>query len=150
MPELLQQRQIQARCLGGLPPLIFRPKWGPKGQKKYFWDRPLLLISESGWPGPPPLIWRRSGSANVQYWFSLDETLIFRDEMLISGMRHLICLSRNEMRLVHVAYSFEQYCRTAFTVSSTVKGWDSRLGTENWQISVKIVLSYANVAFFTV
>ena len=39
-------------------------------------------------PPPPPLIWR-SGSATVQYWFSLDETLVSRDEMLISGMRHL-------------------------------------------------------------
>ena len=38
---------------GGPAPLIFRPKWGPKGGKKFFGDRPPL-ISGSGWP-PPPL-----------------------------------------------------------------------------------------------
>ena len=27
---------------GRRPPLIFRPKWGPKGRKKFFWDRPPL------------------------------------------------------------------------------------------------------------
>ena len=34
-------------------PLIFRPKWSPKGRKKFLF-RPAPLILESGWP-PPPL-----------------------------------------------------------------------------------------------
>ena len=47
------------------PPLIFRPKWRPKGRKKFFGDRPPPpLILGSGWPPPPLLIWC-SGSATV-------------------------------------------------------------------------------------
>ena len=34
-------------------PPIFRPNWGPKGRKKFFWDCPPPLISGPGWPGPP-------------------------------------------------------------------------------------------------
>ena len=37
----------------GTPLLIFRPNWGPKGRKKFFWDRPPLILG-SGWPSPPP------------------------------------------------------------------------------------------------
>ena len=60
---------IQGRGPGArLPPphLIFRPKWGPKGRKKFFFRRGPALISGSGWPAPPPtpLIWR-SGSVNA-------------------------------------------------------------------------------------
>ena len=44
------------------PPLIFRPKWGPKGEKKFFL-RPPPLILGSGCPAPH-LIWR-SRSATV-------------------------------------------------------------------------------------
>ena len=44
-------------------PLIFRPNWGPMGGKTFF-GRPLL-ISGSGWPPLPPLIWR-SGSATAR------------------------------------------------------------------------------------
>ena len=40
------QWRIQGRGLGGQPPLIFRLKWGPKGQKNFFGVRP---------PPPPPL-----------------------------------------------------------------------------------------------
>ena len=45
-------------------PPIFRPNWGPRSQKIYYWDLPPHLTSESGWlppSPPPPLIWR-SGS----------------------------------------------------------------------------------------
>ena len=44
----------------GVAPLIFRPNWGPKGRKKFFW-RPISspLIKGSGWPLPLIL---RSGS----------------------------------------------------------------------------------------
>ena len=45
-------------------PLIFRPKWGPKGRKKIFWRRPPPL-SQSLDDRPSPLIWR-SGSVTVQ------------------------------------------------------------------------------------
>ena len=72
---------------GAWPPLFLDQNEARRAEKNIFETGPLPLISESGWPGPP-LIWR-SGSATVQYWFSLDETLVFRDEMLISGMRHL-------------------------------------------------------------
>ena len=41
---------------GPRPPLIFRLKWGPKGRKTFFWDRPPPpLISESGWRPPSHL-----------------------------------------------------------------------------------------------
>ena len=56
---LISQWHIQGRGrgAGALPPLIFRPKWGPKGQKHFFETSPSppppLLISESGWPGSP-------------------------------------------------------------------------------------------------
>ena len=38
---------------GGPGPLIFRPKWGPKGRKKFFWrpPPPPPLLSGSVWPG---------------------------------------------------------------------------------------------------
>ena len=39
---------------GARLPLIFRPKWGPKGRKKVFWRPGPPLISGSGWPAPPP------------------------------------------------------------------------------------------------
>ena len=39
---------------GGPAPLIFRPKWRPKGGKKFFGDRPPPLISGSKWPPHPP------------------------------------------------------------------------------------------------
>ena len=34
--------------------IIFRPNWGPKGRKKFFWERPPFILG-SGWP-PPSLI----------------------------------------------------------------------------------------------
>ena len=48
-------------------PLIFTPNWGPKGGKKFFWDRapPFVRVWMTG-PPPPPLIWR-SGSATEDY-----------------------------------------------------------------------------------
>ena len=33
------------------PPLIFRPNWGPRGQKR-FWRLPHPPVSGSGWPPP--------------------------------------------------------------------------------------------------
>ena len=65
---LISQWHIQGRGRGAAPPpLIFRPKWGPKGQKHFFETSPS--------PPPPPsylrvwmtglaLFWR-SGSATV-------------------------------------------------------------------------------------
>ena len=51
---------------GGPAPLIFRPKWGPKGRKKFFWGQatPLSHGLDDRFPSPPPLIWR-SGFASV-------------------------------------------------------------------------------------
>ena len=52
---------------GAQPPLIFRPKWGPKGRKKFFSGRRPPLSQGSGWR-PPPLVWR-SGSATGIFCF---------------------------------------------------------------------------------
>ena len=51
------QWRIQGR---GPDTLIFRPKWGLKGRKKFFWRRGLPHLRV------PPLIWR-SGSA-IDFW----------------------------------------------------------------------------------
>ena len=50
----------------GPPPLIFWPKWGPKGRKNFFGDRPPppLPYLNVWMTAPPPLIWR-SGSATA-------------------------------------------------------------------------------------
>ena len=49
---------IQGRGAGGPgTPLFFRPNWGPKGWKKFIWDRsppPFLRV----WMTKPPVIWR--------------------------------------------------------------------------------------------
>ena len=57
--------QIQGRGPGAHPPpLIFRPKWDPKGRKKFFETRSPLSqgLDDQG----PPLI-GRSGSATAYY-----------------------------------------------------------------------------------
>ena len=60
-----KQWRIQRRGPGGLAPLIFGTKWGPKGRKKIFWDRPplpRLSISQSLGDRPPPpylKVWTR-------------------------------------------------------------------------------------------
>ena len=52
------------------PPLIFRAKWGPKGEKNFFGrPGPPAFFSGSGIPTTPPaptLIWR-SGSATAHF-----------------------------------------------------------------------------------
>ena len=56
---------------GAQPPLIFRPKWGPKGRKKFIWSRGPPLISGSGWRPPlsvgldPPM----GFSVSLSVWF---------------------------------------------------------------------------------
>ena len=63
---------------GGPAPLIFRPKWGPKGVKKFFWrPPPPPLISGSGWPPhtpppPSPLIWRSGFATDSCIYFSVN------------------------------------------------------------------------------
>ena len=42
-------------------PLIFRPNWGPRGRKSFFWDWVLPFLPS---PPSPRLIWR-SGSTTV-------------------------------------------------------------------------------------
>ena len=46
-------------------PLIFRPKWGSNGRKKFFWRPGPLLISGSGWPPPPPPPHLKVGAATA-------------------------------------------------------------------------------------
>ena len=48
-------------------PLIFRPKWGPKGPKKMFLRPGPLPLFQGLADCPPPLIWR-SGSTTVFYY----------------------------------------------------------------------------------
>ena len=70
------QWRVQGRGLGGPapPPLIFRPNWGPKGSKKFFWR-----------PGPPFLrVW----------WLPLSPPLIWRSESATSGKRKNRSLDR--------------------------------------------------------
>ena len=43
-------------------PLTFRPKWGPKDRKQFFWRTPPPLYLRVWMTAPTPLIWR-SGSA---------------------------------------------------------------------------------------
>ena len=70
---------IQGRGLGGRapPPLMFRPKWGPKGQRKnFFWGHPppYLRVWMTGSPHPSPLIWRpgsTTGNSSVSCAFNL-------------------------------------------------------------------------------
>ena len=54
------QWRIQGRGPGARPPpLIFRPKWGPKGQKTFFWRPPLYLrVWMTTHPPPPPTVFR--------------------------------------------------------------------------------------------
>ena len=58
---------------GARGPLIFRPKWGPKGLKKYFW-RPAtpppptpLSPYHSIWMIGLPLIWTSGSASDVKY-----------------------------------------------------------------------------------
>ena len=59
---------------GARPLLIFRPKWGPMGRKRFLWGRPSHpLISGCGWPGPPlskgldlPLVFTHKQYASVE------------------------------------------------------------------------------------
>ena len=53
---------------GGEAPLIFRPKWGPKGRKKFFWDRPPYLRV---WMTAPPLIWRSGSATGFLYSYAV-------------------------------------------------------------------------------
>ena len=61
--------QGRGRRAQPLPPLIFRPDWGPKGRKNFFGDQPPLppFISGSGWP--QPLIWRFGWALYHWGWF---------------------------------------------------------------------------------
>ena len=58
MTETQLQWWIQRRGPGGQPPLIFRPNWGPKGQKKFLRPShpppPYLRVWTTP-PAPPPL-----------------------------------------------------------------------------------------------
>ena len=59
MKSFLLQWRIWGRGPGALPtsppPLNFRPYWGPKGQKIFFWDRTPLYLGVST-TGPPPYL----------------------------------------------------------------------------------------------
>ena len=58
---------------GGPAPLIFRPKWDPKGGKKFFGDRPPLYQGVDDRPIPPsPLIWRSGFATDYCIYFSVN------------------------------------------------------------------------------
>ena len=54
MPLLLSPAVADPR---EAPPLIFRPNWGPKGQKNFFWDQtpltPYIRVCMNAPPGSP-------------------------------------------------------------------------------------------------
>ena len=65
---------------GGPAPLIFRPKWGPKGGKKFFWRPPpphlYQGLDDRPTPAPPPppfpLIWRSGFATDSCIYFSVN------------------------------------------------------------------------------
>ena len=59
--------RVRARRTRPLPPLIFRPNWGLKGQKIFLGDRaPSLSQVLDDPPPPPPITWRpESATANA-------------------------------------------------------------------------------------
>ena len=74
------QWRIQGRSPGDLtPPLIFRPKWGPKGRKNFLGDRP-----------PPPYlrVWMTAPPPYLKVWIL---ALLFTTQTLT--IRHLCCHS---------------------------------------------------------
>ena len=85
---------ISGGCWGGaLPSLIFRPNWGPKGRKNFFWgDRPSPPYL-SIWMTGSPLIWR-SGSVTE---YSLNIAL-FSFYVYVQCKHVLKCFTRNILR----------------------------------------------------
>ena len=59
---------------GGPAPLIFRPKSGPKGGKKFFGDRPTPTYIRVWMTAPPPLplIWRSGFATDNCIYFSVN------------------------------------------------------------------------------
>ena len=62
---------------GGPAPLIFRPKWGPKGGKKFFWRPPppptyIRVWMTAPHPPPSPLIWRSGFATDSCIYFSVN------------------------------------------------------------------------------
>ena len=56
---------------GGAAPLIFRPKWGPKGRKKFFWGRPHLIWRSGSVTVDPALkgyLFQASKGRNFTSW----------------------------------------------------------------------------------
>ena len=93
---------------GGPGPLIFRPKWGPKGRKKFFWRPPPLPFSQ----GPydcPPLIWR-SGSATES---SLVANRLAQNQMKQNWYR----LTELQFSVVHQGHANALHCRLSLCLS---------------------------------
>ena len=61
---------IQGRGTGAWAPLIFRPKWGPKGRKNFFWGR-----------APPYLmVWMTRAPPYLKVWIATDIPLNWGNE----------------------------------------------------------------------
>ena len=74
----MQQWRIQGRGPGGgAPPLIFRQKWGPKGQKKFFWRPPPSPPLSKG--PDPPLCSEKRRQKKRTFWSTTEDiySLIF-------------------------------------------------------------------------
>ena len=68
VPALIRVCGFSGRSRGGAwgaqPPLIFRPKWGPKGRKKFFL-RPGSPPLSQGLDDRPRLIWRPGSATGI-------------------------------------------------------------------------------------
>ena len=62
--------------------LTFRPKWGPKDRKQFFWRTPLPLYLRVWMTAPIPLIWR-SGSATDINQFHLWNNSMFLESQTV-------------------------------------------------------------------
>ena len=63
-------------------PLTFRPKWGPKDRKQFFWRTPPPLYLRVWMTAPTPLIWR-SGSATDINQFHLWNNSMFLESQTV-------------------------------------------------------------------
>ena len=104
---MTQQKEASAEERGSDPvadpgqepasPFIFRPKWGPKGRKKFFWGRPYPALSQGLDDRPPPLI---SGSGSA------------------TAIVDVLTPSNNDLKLVQtrpVLFVSLNYCPTVFS-----------------------------------
>ena len=73
-------------------PLTFRPKWGLKDRKQFFWRTPPPLYLRVWMTAPTPLIWR-SGSATDINQFHLWNNSMFLESQTVCFFFHSVHFS---------------------------------------------------------